>query len=107
MVISSIPKNVEYSEINLNSKTEFSFEPETYDKAYLYINNSRNASEFPFRINDFIFNETKSIANKGVIKINITEYLKQGINEIIFAPLNRENKNKHIIYRVEFQQCQK
>ena len=54
-----------------------------------------------------LFAILKSIANKGVIKINITQYLKQGQNEIIFAPLSRENKNKHIIYRVEFQQCQK
>lgn len=107
IVISTIPKTVEYNEINLNSKTEFYFEPEIYDSAYLFINNTRNVSEFPFKINDFVFSETKSIANKGVIKINITQYLKQGQNEIVFAPLSRENKNKHIIYRVEFQQCQK
>ena len=107
IVISTMPKSVEYSEANLSSKTEFYFEPEIYDKAYLLINNTRNVSEFPFRINDFVFNETKSIANRGVVKINITEYLKQGQNEIFFAPLTRENRNKHIIYRVEFQQCKK
>lgn len=101
--ISTIPKNVEYSEYNLNSKTEFYFEPDVYENVYLLINNTRNVSEFPFRINELEFSDTSNIAKEKVAKINITQYLKEGINVIEFMPLSRENRGRHIIYRVEFQ----
>ena len=102
-----MPKIVEANEYNMNSKTEFYFESEVYKQAYLYINNTRGVKEFPFKINDIEFSETAHIANKKVVKINITEYLKQGINTIDFAPLGYDNKSRYIIYRVEFQQCKK
>ena len=101
--ISTMPVEVEYNDYNLFYKTEFYFEPQVYETAYLYINNQRGVSEFPFKINEYEFLETRDIASKKVIKINITEYLKEGNNYIVFAPLSRENRNKHIIYRVEFE----
>jgi len=101
--ISTMPNNVEYCEYNLNSKTEFYFEPDVYKKAYLLINNTRGVNAFPFKINEYEFIDTTNIAREKVAKINITEYLKEGLNLIEFAPLSRENKNKHIIYRVEFE----
>ena len=73
-----------------------------YKNAYLLINNTRGVSAFPFKINEFEFLDTTNIAREKVAKINITEYLKEGLNLIEFAPLSRENRNKHIIYRVEF-----
>ena len=99
--ISTMPKTVQIDEYNINSKTEFYFEPNVYNEAFLFINNTRGVSEFPFKINDVEFSETSHIANKKVVKINITQYLKEGSNVIDFAPLARDNKNKHIIYRVE------
>ena len=101
--ISTMPKNVEYNEYNLSSKTEFYFEQSVYKKAYLLINNTRNVSAFPFKINEYEFIDTSNIARERVAKIDITQYLKEGLNLIEFAPLSRENKNKHIIYRVEFE----
>lgn len=107
IVISTMPKIVEVNEYNMNSKTEFYFEPETFKQAYLYINNTRGVKEFPFKINEIEFSETAHIANKKVVKINITEYLRQGINVIDFAPLGHDNKGKYIIYRVEFENEQR
>lgn len=101
--ISTVPKTVQIVDYNLDSKTEFYFEPDIYNKAYLFINNTRGVDEFPFKINDIEFNQTAEIANKKVVKINITQYLKKGLNIIDFAPLARDNKNKHIIYRVELK----
>ena len=98
-----MPKTVEYNQFNVSQKTEFYFEPNTYEKAYLFINNQRGISNFPFKINEYEFGDTKNIANKKVIKINITEYLKEGKNIIDFAPLSYDNRGKYIIYRVEFQ----
>lgn len=100
--ISTMPKMVDYNEYNLSSKTEFYFEKNTYKSAYLFINNQRGASEFPFKINDYDFNNTVDIANKKILKINITEYLKDGQNIIDFVPLSLQNKGKYVIYRVEF-----
>ncbi len=101
--LATIPKKVEYNDYNLWQKTEFYFDKETYKDVYLFINNQKEASEFPFKINDTEFSDTKSIARERVLKINITQYLKQGLNSVSFAPLNKENKNKYIIYRMEFQ----
>jgi len=100
--ISTMPKKVEYNEYNVSQKTEFYFEPQTYKTAYLFINNQKGVNDFPFKINEYEFNETKDIANKKVIKINITEYLKEGKNIINFNSLNYNDRDKYIIYRVEF-----
>ena len=101
--ISTMPKHLEYNDFNMGSKTEFYFEPNIYKTAFLYINNRRNVSEFPFRINENAFSETAHIASKDVVKINITQYLKEGLNVIEFAPLARCDKGRYIIYRVEFE----
>ena len=45
----------------------------------------------------------QKIASKKVVKINITDYLKEGQNSIVFAPLNVKDKNKYVIYRVKFE----
>ena len=100
--ISTYPKTVLFNEYNVWYKTEFYFDKNIYKSAYLYINNYKGASEFPFKINDLDFNSTREISNNKVLKINITQYLKNGLNIISFAPLTRENKGKYIIYRGEF-----
>lgn len=100
--ISTYPVTALYNEYNVHYKTEFYFDKTTYKSAYLFVNNQRGVSEFPFKINDYDFSDTRGIAGNKVIKINITQYLKDGINIIDFAPLTRENRGKCIIYRVEF-----
>ena len=102
--ISTLPKEVIYSEFNSTFKTEFFFDNEIFKEAYLIIDNSKNASEFPFRINNYEFSDTALASRNKLTKINITQYLNKGENIINFAPLSRENKNKQIIYRVEFIQ---
>jgi len=99
--IGTHPKTVLYNEHDIWYKTDFYFDSKTYDKAYLHIINEKNANEFPFKINEYDFMETKEIANNKLIKINITKYLKDGANTINFAPLTKENKNKTVIYRVD------
>ncbi len=100
--LSTMPKTVLFNEYNISYKTEFYYDSETYKNVFLYINNKRGVSRFPFKINDFDFSDTKQIAVNKVSKINITQYLRPGLNKIDFAPLTRENRGKYIIYRVEF-----
>ena len=100
--ISTHPLTVLYNEYNVWYKTDFYFDKNVYKSAYLYINNHKGTSEFPFKINDLEFNNTREISGNKVVKIDITQYLKNGTNTISFAPLTRENKGKYVIYRVEF-----
>ena len=100
--LSTIPKTVYFNEYNISYTTEFYWESKTYKDAYLFINNQKNATEFNFKINEMEFNNTKDFASNKLIKINITQYLKEGLNKITFAPLNNQNKGKTITYQVEF-----
>ena len=100
--LSTMPKTVLYNEFNTTYKTEFYFDNEIFKEAYLIIDNSKNVSNFPFKINEFEFLDTSLASKNRLTKINITQYLKNGSNVINFAPLVRENRNKFIIYRVEF-----
>lgn len=99
--ISTYPKTVLYNNYNVWYKTEFYFDKAAFKKAYLYINNSKNVNEFPFKINDYEFNDTEAISKNRLIKMDITEYLQNGTNIINFAPLNENNKGKYVVYRVE------
>jgi len=100
--LSTIPKTVYYNDYNVNYTTEFYFEPNVYKGIYLFINNQKNVSEFNFKINDMEFSDTSNFANNRLIKINITDYLKEGINTISFMPLTANNKGKTVTYQVEF-----
>ena len=100
--LSTYPKTVLYNNYNVWYKTEFYFDKPAFKKAYLYINNSKGVSEFPFKINDYEFDDTSKISKNRLIKMDITEYLNNGMNTVNFAPLGENNKGKYVIYRVEF-----
>lgn len=99
--LSTFPKTVYFNEWNVHYKTEFYFDKNVYKSAYLLISNPKNVTGFPFKINELEFGDTTSITNNKLMKINITQYLKHGVNLIDFAPLSKENKGKTITYRVE------
>lgn len=99
--LSTYPKTVYFNEWNVHYKTEFYFDKNTYKSAYLLISNPKNVTGFPFKINNLDFNNTSSVVNNKLMKINITQYLNNGMNLIDFAPLSKENKGKTITYRVE------
>lgn len=101
--ISTIPKTVLFNEYNISYKTEFYFDKQIFQKAYIIIDNKKRVSEFPFKINEYEFSDTKSIAGNELSKMDITQYLKQGTNFVDFAPLNQQNRGKFIIYRIELR----
>lgn len=100
--IGTYPKTVLYNEYGVNYKTEFYYDKSSYNEVYLYISNKQGVSEFPFKVNDYEFLETKHISSNRLVKMNIAPYLKEGLNSITFLPLKRENKGKYVVYRVEF-----
>lgn len=103
IILSTMPKTVFFNEYNVWYKTEFYFDKSTFKTAYLYIDNSKNTNEFNFKINDYEFLNTADFAHNKLIKINITPYLTQGINNVNFAPLTQKNKGKIVVYQVEFE----
>lgn len=101
--ISTIPKTVLYNEYNISYKSEFYFDKKTFNEAYIVIDNKKHVSEFPFKINEYDFSSTKEISNNELLKMNITQYLKQGINCVEFLPLSAQNKGKFVTYRIELR----
>ena len=101
--ISTIPKTVLYNEYNISYKSEFYFDKKTFNEAYIVIDNKKHVSEFPFKINEYDFSNTKEISNNELLKMNITQYLKQGINCVEFLPLSAQNKGKFVTYRIELR----
>lgn len=99
--ISTLPKTVLYNEYNVFYKTEFYFSKKDFKAAYLIIDNQKNVSEFPFKINEYEFLDTKDAAFNRLIKMNVTQYLKEGKNTVTFAPLTKENKGRYIKFRLE------
>ena len=99
--ISTLPKTVLYNEYNVFYKTEFYFSKKDFKAAYLIIDNQKNVSEFPFKINEYEFLDTKDAAFNRLIKMNVTQYLKEGKNTVTFASLTKENKGRYIKFRLE------
>ncbi len=100
--LSTIPKNVSHNNYDIKYATQFYFDSKAFKKAYIIIENKRGVVEFPFKINDYEFNETATISNNQLIKMDITQYLKQGVNTVLFPPLDSVYKNKYITFRIEF-----
>ena len=103
IILSTMPKEVLYNDYNVWYKTEFYFDKNIFKTAYLYIHNPKLANEFNFVINTYDFMNTSEFAHNKLIKINITQYLKQGLNAVSFAPLSVDNKYKSVTYQVEFE----
>ncbi len=100
--LSTIPVEVLYNEYNISYKTEFYFDKHTFQKAYIIIDNKKRISEFKFKINQQEFSADKSMTGNELTKMDITNYLNQGMNVIEFPPLSVQNRGRNLVYCVEF-----
>ena len=125
--LGTIPKNVSYNEINMNYVQEFYFKKkedssknalnpsksplknelkellkEDKNHCYLIIENPDKVSNLAFFINDFYFNPEVSGFNKKYIKTEITNFLTDGKNKIIFKPLDEKDKKKTVKFYLIF-----
>lgn len=103
ITLGTLVKSVNYNEYNMSYKTDFYFNPNTFKTVNLYVKNPKKASEFPFKINNYDFSDTKEMSANFISKMDITQYLKTGLNTISFKPLSLNNKGKTVEYRIEFQ----
>ena len=124
--LGTIPKTVSYNNVGINFVQEFYFQSkkekekneslfknplkkeikellskEKRQKCFLVIENYDKVSNVEFFINDFYFNpEIKGL--KKSLKTDISNYLTDGVNKIIFKPLNEDNKKKTLNFYIVF-----
>ncbi|MCD8023966.1 MAG: hypothetical protein LUE64_00335, partial [Candidatus Gastranaerophilales bacterium] len=69
-------------------------------KCYLTIENPNGVSDVEFYINGYYFNQNMGIFKKKILKTEITAYLDEGKNKIIFKPLLEGNKKKALRFYI-------
>ena len=125
--LGTIPKKVSYNLYGINYAQEFYFtknnktkhvehisksplkkelaalsDKNKSKKCYLIIENEDKVSNIEFFINGYYFNpETKGFKKK-VLKTDITNYLEEGYNKIIFNPLKETDKRKTLSFYIIF-----
>lgn len=125
--LGTLPKTVSYNNIGLNYIQEFHFETKDKEKekfenpnrsplkkelkrllkqnenlrCYLIVENPNKASNIEFYINNYQFSPDINIFTKKNLKTDITEYLNNGYNKIIFKPLTEKDKNKTVKFYIE------
>ena len=87
--IAKSPLRKELSELTSKSK-----------KCYLIIENNEKVSNIEFFINSNYFNPDIKSFKKKILKTEITKYLENGNNKIIFNPLKEADKRKHLTFYV-------
>ena len=70
-------------------------------KCYLVIENPSKVSKIEFFINGYYFSPDTKGFNKKNLKTDITDYLADGNNKVIFKPLHEKDKNKTLKFYIE------
>ncbi len=125
--LGTIKKSVLYNEAGINYVQEFYFNKKNKIKGnfenpsksplkkeinkllenkkpvcYLTIENPNRISKIEFYINDYYFSPDTSSFNKKIIVSDITKFLVDGKNKIIFKPLNEKDKKKSAAFYLTF-----
>ncbi len=127
ITLGTVPKEVKYNNIDLNyaqkfyystktpkiskankdelSKTDLKEEVENLihkknQKVYLVIENENKVSKLQFSINNYSFDPELDGFKKKNLKTDITQYLTEGVNTIVFAPLQEADKRKKVKFYV-------
>ncbi len=122
--LGTIPKTVQYNNVELDYGVEFYFTkqknktPQALNpsksplknelmklsdtnknkKCTLIIENKDKIDEFEFFINDYYFRVTTEAFKKKLLETDITKYLNNGKNKVVFKPLQEKNKHKKALF---------
>ncbi len=101
IALGTMQKEVLYNPYNLEYKTEFYYKKSSGESVILKVINPKKVSSLNFKINENSFNPDMTGYSAKTLGMDITKYLVNGVNQIVFSPLSEKDKNKSVIFQVE------
>lgn len=130
ITIGTLKKNVSYNSANINYIQEFYFKKKNNSKGsflnpsksplkkeinellddkkpkcFLTIENQDKVSRIEFFINNYYFCPDTSLFKKKVLKTDITNFLAEGKNKVVFKPLSENDRKKTVKFYLTFGEC--
>lgn len=100
IVLGTMKKEVAYNPYSLKYKTDFYYAP-NLGNYELYIENPKKVQDLTFSINSKVYNLDGEKYNSTTLVVDITKYLENGLNSIVFEPLSEKDKTKTIMYQIK------
>ena len=101
ITLGTMHKEVAYNPYQILYKSEF-YRPKNSKQRYiLKVSNPKRVSTIKFSINSHNFNPDMTGYSAKVLGMDITKYLKDGVNTVIFEPLDAKDKSKTLTYQIE------
>ena len=101
ITLGTMHKEVAYNPYQIQYKSEF-YRPKNSKQRYiLKVSNPKRVSTIKFSINSHNFNPDMTGYSAKVLGMDITKYLKDGVNTVIFEPLDAKDKSKTLTYQIE------
>ena len=101
IALGTMQKEALYNPYNLEYKTEFYYKKSSGESVILKVINPKKVSSLNFKINENSFNPDMTGYSAKTLGMDITKYLVNGVNQIVFSPLSEKDKNKSVIFQVE------
>ena len=101
ITLGTMQKEVLYNPYNLEYKTEFYYKKSSGESVILKVINPKKVSSLNFKINEHSFNPDMTGYSAKTLGMDITKYLVNGVNKIVFSPLSEKDKAKSITFQIE------
>ncbi len=101
ITLGTMQKEVLYNPYNIEYKTEFYYQKSSAKDVILKVVNPKRVSSLNFRINEHTFSPDMSGYSAKTLGMDITKYLVNGVNQIVFSPLSEKDKSKSITFQIE------
>ena len=101
ITLGTMQKEVSYNPYSILYKSEFYYSKSSHQKCILKVTNPKRVSSLKFSINSHNFNPDMSSYSARVLGMDITKYLKDSFNTVVFEPLDIKDKSKTVSYQIE------
>lgn len=101
ITLGTMQKEVLWNPYGIKYKSEFYYSKSQKQKCILKVFNPKRVSSLAFSINSHTFNPDMTGYSAKVLGMDITKYLKDGVNTVVFEPLDTKDKNKTVTYQIE------
>lgn len=101
ITLGTMKKEVLYNPYGIEYKASFYYPKNSGQGAILKVYNPKRVSDLKFKINSKEFDSDMTRYSAKTLGMDITKYLKEGLNEIVFEPLGDKDKAKSVTFQVE------